>query len=133
MVGIAEGSMNGKGYLEVPRWKGRPDFLEFEFAAGQCEEREIRGGVSHGLIVLNLKVTPYQLGRLRKYTIDRLWVRKPDGSVEAIDDFKWGIGKFCLEPGHWGYEIFIESSPLPGPDSVVTLRLIPRESGGELK
>jgi len=130
MVGLDEAVLDGQSYVVVQeRWKRWPQAIELQFSAAQRKERELKTGRCRYVVELNLKLTPYQLGVLYKLQVDRV-CSTADGVVEEIDCSSGGFSKYRSEPGYWVYEIFTNTPPRP--DSVVTLRLIPRKSGGDL-
>jgi len=129
MVRLNEQVFDGQSYVVVEqRLKRLPEAIELKFSLEQRKEQKIHGRFGH-VIQLNLKLTPYQLGVLYKLQVDRVW-STADGVVEKIDCSSGGFSKYRPEPGYWVYEIFTNTPPRP--DSVVTLRLIPRKSGGDL-
>lgn len=131
MVGVDEELVEGEGYVVVqPRWKEVPDVIEFEFVAVQRSEYDLETKNPLNSMHLNIKATPNQIKVLKQFRLGQVSMVGPNGNVEELDIVRWGLSRYSPGPrGHWCYHIWTPT--FPGPDSLVRLRLIPDENGGD--
>jgi len=111
---LEEGSLPLPGGL-----KSRPAELELEFEGHQRYELDLE---SHPHILsLHIKCKQGHLKVLRAYQRVECWVVRREGQVEPLELLVCDLVKHDMGRGFWTY--FTRVKALPGPDTVVRLRL----------